>query len=117
MEKKKTGLSELLLRWSVAISMAMGSIIPAFAKGDEIPEKINGGLKHVYEIIQQICLPVAAVALAACGITMIWGNEKSSETAKKTCIRIIIAIAIIYFAPFLIETVSKWFEGTSTSIW
>lgn len=100
---------------STAVMTAMMMIMPAYA--DQISTQINGGLKKVYSIITAIVLPIGAIACAVCALKMIFGDQRSAEVAKTTLIRIIIGIAIVYLAPFLVETVSGWFNGTTTSIW
>lgn len=100
---------------SSSVMTAMMLIMPAYA--DQIASQINGGLKKVYSIITAIVLPIAAIALAICGFKLIFGDQRSAEAAKNAIIKIIIGIAIVYLAPFLIETVSGWFQSTNTTIW
>ena len=102
---------------STSVMTALITAAPVLAAGDQISTQINSGLKKVYTIITAIVLPIAAIAAAICAIKMIWGDQRSAETAKATLIRIVIGVALVYLAPFLVEQVSSWFSGSSSNIW
>lgn len=81
---------------------------PALATS-EITTGVTQGLGKIWEIFTGIALPVAAIALAVCGVSVIIGNERSTETAKKTAIRIVVGIVIIMLAPTIVNAMGSWF--------
>ena len=115
LKSKSNKVKEAFSGVSVAAMTAIMTIMPAYA--DQISQQINGGLKKVYGIITAIVLPLGAIAAAICAVKMIIGDERETQAAKKTLIRIIIGVGLVYLAPFLVETISGWFSGTSSSIW
>lgn len=83
---------------------------PALANAtSEITSGVTQGLGKVWEIFTGIALPVAAIALAVCGVSVIVGNERSTEAAKKTAIRIVVGIVIIMLAPTIVNAMGSWF--------
>lgn len=98
-----------------AVSTGLMMVTPMLA--DDIASEINQGLKRVYMILLSIVGPIAVIAVAICAIRMIWGNQQSAEQAKKDLIKIVIALALIFLAPWLVDTVSNWFTGHSVDIW
>ncbi len=115
LKSKSNKVKEVFSDISVAVMTAMMTIMPAYA--DQISQQINGGLKKVYGIITAIVLPIGAIAAAICAVKMIVGDDRETQTAKKTLIRIVIGVGLVYLAPFLVETISGWFSGTSSNIW
>lgn len=110
--KAKVGITSVI----TAISTGLMMVTPMLADGD-IAHEINQGLKRVYTILLSIVGPIAVIAVAVCAIRMIWGNQQSAEQAKKDLIKIVVALALIFLAPWLVETVSQWFTGHSVNIW
>lgn len=115
LENKNTKVKAAYTGIYAAVMTGLMTIMPLYA--DQISSQINSGLKKVYGILSAVVLPIAAIALAVCGIKMIWGDQRSAEAAKSALVKIIIGVGIVYLAPFLIETISGWFKGTSSSIW
>ena len=95
------------------IALAMSTVVFA----DSISDKVNGGLKEVYSTITAITVPAGAVSLAVSGLFWIFGDAKSAQSGKSWFIRIVIGIAVVYLAPFLIDQISTWFSEGSASIW
>ena len=81
---------------------------PALATS-EITTGVTQGLGKIWDIFTGIALPVAAIALAVCGVSVIIGNERSTETAKKTAIRIVVGIVIIMLALTIVNAMGSWF--------
>ena len=102
---------------TIMSAMTTASMMVSVAMASDISQQVNSGLKHVYDLLLAIVLPIAAIAMAVCGVKIIWGNERSAEQGKQALIRIVIGVAIVFLAPFLVDQVSKWFSGTDSSIW
>lgn len=111
--KAKVALTSVV----TAISTGLMMVTPMLAAEGDIAHEINQGLKRVYMILLSIVGPIAVIAVAVCAIRMIWGNQQSAEQAKKDLIKIVVALALIFLAPWLVETVSQWFTGHSVNIW
>ena len=90
-------------------AMLCTAMITAPAMASEITTGVTQGLGKIWEIFTGIALPVAAIALAACGVSVIIGNERSTESAKKTAIRIVVGIVIIMLAPTIVNAMGSWF--------
>lgn len=109
---KKIGLEV-----GIGAASAIASAMPVYATTGAVgtaTQEIKSGLGQIYNMITSIVLPIAAVALAVCGVKMLWGNQRSAEEAKGAAIKIVIALAIVYLAPVLIETVGSWFSSSGT---
>lgn len=109
MSRKVFAITMLVL----IVAVAMSTVVFA----DSISDKVNGGLKEVYSTITAITVPAGAVSLAVSGLFWIFGDAKSAQSGKSWFIRIVIGIAVVYLAPFLIDQISKWFSDGSASIW
>jgi len=74
---------------------------PAYAAGMMGPFLTK--TKDVYSLITNIVTPVAAVALAACGIGCLLGSEKAAEKNLGRIKLILIAVACIYLVPLAVD--------------
>lgn len=92
--------------------ITLGNRIP----DSEIGDKISGGVLPFYAILTRIALPVAALFIAIAAFKLIFGSEQEANKAKSTMIRVIIGLAIIYAAPYLVATVGGWFQDFN-SVW
>lgn len=72
---------------------------------------IKNGTMQIYKIIQAIIIPIAAVIFAVNGIKML-GGEREMESAKKTMIICVVAIAVVLLAPVIVNQVGSWFSGS-----
>lgn len=107
----------------IVVAMMIFSLaITAFAAPDTtsaIENGIKDGMKQIYNIITSIVIPVAVVVVAFCAFKIFTGGEKGMEQAKKTLLITVVAIAIVYLAPFLVQQVSGWFnsdQATAASV-
>lgn len=90
-------------------SLALTNGMQCYAEGlDDLTNGLTNGLGQIYKVLLAVALPVAGVALAACGVKIIWGNQKSTEDAKNTLVRILIALAIVFMAPIIIVSIKSW---------
>lgn len=85
------------------------------AKSNNDPsDQISAGVKkmclQIFNIISAVVGPIACVALAAVAITIIWGNQQSTEKAKSFAVRLVIGCAIVFLAPLIILQITGWFN-------
>lgn len=78
-----------------------------------ITQGVSDGMKEVYNLIGSVTLPVASVVFAFNAIRMMMGGQRSMENAKNGMLVCCIVIAIVWFAPVIINTVGGWFKGGS----
>ena len=108
----KTVMSVLMVAM-VLFSLA----ISAFAEGEGTESNIKNiqtgvaeGMKNVYSIILTITIPVAIAVVGFCAFKIFTGGEKGMQEAKKTFLIAVVALAIIYLAPWLVQQVAGWFD-------
>ena len=120
-EEKKMKSVRVMSCLLLAVYFAMMFSCVAFGDDgiSDIGSQVNTGLQSVYGVVKAIALPVGIVAIAICGVKILWGNSKSAEEAKSALIRIVIAMAIIFLAPILVKEVAGWFadKATDSSYW
>lgn len=61
------------------------------------------GITDLYWHVERISLGAAAIALAGCGLMMVFGNQKEAESAKGAIKYILIAVAGIWLLPLIIN--------------
>lgn len=105
----KTRKIALGLAMALMISVTLVSSL-AFATNN-ISDNIFKGLDEVYGILWKIALPIAAVCLAFCAFKIWAGGERGMETAKRTALYTLIAMAIVFLAPVIVKTVAGWFNS------
>lgn len=112
-----------ILSLMVALMLLIGCLsMTAFATGESgavsgagIGGEIKGGLGEVYDIINTIALPLAALSIAYAAFQFFLGGQQGVEKAKKTVIWTIIGIALVYLAPYLVTQIKGWFDGSGVS--
>ena len=100
----------------VAALLGVCLAVSAFAAGGTIEEGVTQGATSIYKILISIVAPIAAVCFAFCGFKLLFGNEKDVQSAKKTMLIIVAAIAIVLLAPIVIKQVAAWFSGNSANL-
>ncbi len=99
-------------------AMTVGSMACAFAEEatsagaglEAIEEPITNGLSKVFETARVIATAIAIVVAAFTGIKMLLGDARAMETGKSTIFRIVAALAIIWLAPLLVQTIMGLFK-------
>lgn len=112
-----------ILSLMVALMLIIGCLsMTAFAAGGSgavsgagIGDEIKGGLGEVYDIINTIALPLAALSFVYAALQFFFGGQQGVEKAKKTMIWTIIGIALVYLAPYLVTQIKGWFDGSGVS--
>lgn len=112
-----------ILSLMVALMLIIGCLsMTAFATGGSgavsgagIGDEIKGGLGEVYDIINTIALPLAALSFVYAALQFFFGGQQGVEKAKKTMIWTIIGIALVYLAPYLVTQIKGWFDGSGVS--
>lgn len=112
-----------ILSLMVALMLLIGCLsMTAFATGGSgavsgagIGDEIKGGLGEVYDIINTIALPLAALSFVYAALQFFFGGQQGVEKAKKTMIWTIIGIALVYLAPYLVTQIKGWFDGSGVS--
>lgn len=112
-----------ILSLMVALMLIIGCLsMTAFATGESgavsgagIGGEIKGGLGEVYDIINTIALPLAALSFVYAALQFFLGGQQGVEKAKKTMIWTIIGIALVYLAPYLVTQIKGWFDGSGVS--
>lgn len=107
-----------MVTFAVVMCVVMMLTMFAFAANTTEPDAaqkiangISDGMKQLLSLIRGIVIPIAAIVLGTQGIMMLVGGQRAAENAKKTMLICIVAIAVVYFAPLAVETVSSWFSG------
>ena len=75
-----------------------------------IQSGIAKGMENIYSIILTITIPVAVAVVGFCAFKIFTGGEKGMQEAKKTFLIAVVALAIIYLAPWLVQQVAGWFD-------
>ena len=75
-----------------------------------IQSGIAKGMENIYSIILTITIPVAVAVVGFCAFKIFTGGEKGMQEAKKTFLIAVVALAIIYLAPWLVTQVAGWFD-------
>ena len=116
----------LILSFSVLTTTAL----PVLADGEEsstelteqtekttgqIESGVKGLLQQVYSLMTAVVLPIALVIVAWAGINVLISGEDGMRQAKKRFLYVIVAFALIWFAPVVIVQVSSWFNGMGTA--
>ena len=76
------------------------------ASGASIDTGVGGFIGQINEVLEtfrKIALPLASLALAYCVFGILFGNEKEIETAKARIKYILIAIAVLFLLPAIIN--------------
>ena len=97
---------------TMCISMFCALSCTVFAD-DGIVSNIASGMGEMFQILRAIVIPVAVIALVFAGYQVLMGGEKGMETAKKTVVSIIVAVALVMVAPLILEQVAGWFGDAS----
>lgn len=105
----KTRKIALGLAMALMLSVTLVSSL-TFATNN-ISDNIFNGLAEVYDILWKIALPIAGVCLAFCAFKIWGGGERGLETAKRTALYTLIAMAIVFLAPVIVKTVAGWFNS------
>lgn len=108
----KTRKIALGLAMALMISVTLVSSIAFATTGNNISDNIFSGLSEVYSILWKIALPIAGVCLAFCAFKIWAGGERGMETAKRTALYTLIAMAIVFLAPVIVKTVAGWFNSS-----
>ena len=98
------------LAMALMVSVTLVSSL-AFATTSSISDNIFSGLSEVYNILWKIALPIAGVCLAFCAFKIWAGGERGMETAKRTALYTLIALAIVFLAPIIVKPVGGWFSS------
>lgn len=102
---------------TVILTLAM-SVSVAYADESVIEQQIRSGFGNVYGIIQSVTLPVCAVMAAIHGLRLAGSSDdqQAGVKAKAALVKVALAMAIVYLAPYLVKTVEGWFDGLSSDI-
>lgn len=104
---------------TVLLVAAMVLMSGTAAGTQSITDGIKNGAKQLFELMESIVVPIAAVCFAWNGLKVLFGGERGMEQAKKNMLIIIIVLALVFLAPLIVVEVSKWFndgKGTWSSI-
>lgn len=95
---------------------AMCTVMSAFASSGTagtITTAVNSGAQQIWNILRSIAVPIAAVALAFNVFKMLFGSTREADAAKSRVIILVVAIALVFLAPKLVEEVVGWFAPSS----
>lgn len=77
--------------------------VTVYASVDASEQKLKSGFTSMFLTLRRIAVPAAAIGATAMGFTMIVGNEKQAEKARRALFYIAVAVASIYLIPTLIS--------------
>lgn len=77
--------------------------VTVYASVETSEQQLKAGFTSMFLTLRSIAVPAAAVGATATGVTIIVGNEKQAEKAKKVLLYIAVAVASIYLIPTLIS--------------
>ncbi|MDD6482977.1 MAG: hypothetical protein PUF72_00145 [Clostridiales bacterium] len=112
-ERRKIGIIRQVISTAVMLMMVLGCVAFAAGTGDDIGHAIAQGMGSVFGVLKIVVVPVAAISLCFCVFQIFVGGERGMETAKKTGLYTAIAVAVVFLAPLIVNTVKGWFENTS----
>lgn len=99
---------------TVAMMVAL-CLCTAFADPEtttsSISSGITGGAEQLFNIMEAVVVPIAAVCFAWNAFKVFFGGERGMEQAKRNILIIVIVLALVFLAPLIIKEVSKWFNG------
>ena len=73
------------------------------AESDKEMSNFSSKIDETYKLFRNIALPLAALALAYCGLALLLGSEKDAEVAKKRIFFILLAIVVLYLLPLIVK--------------
>lgn len=76
---------------------------------------VSDGTETLYNVLLAIILPFAATLMGWAGVKVLFGGEKGLEDAKKTMLRVVIAIMAVYLIPTVIVGMRNMFFASSIS--
>lgn len=108
----RTAVVMCLLVVMICGMMVTACATPAAASG--IESGIKNGMKEAFTLIRNIVTPIAAVAFAIYGLSMLFGGQKGMESGKKGMLICALAIAAVWLAPLAVEAIQSWFKSVGT---
>ncbi len=85
-------------------------IIPVYANDlASIGNSVVNGMDDIYKLILTIVLPVAAIVVCVNALKIFTGTKK--DEAFRNIFVCLAVVAIVMFAPTIVQTVGSWFEG------
>lgn len=88
---------------------------PAFAdNADDIAGAIKSGTQKIYNIFTAIVPAITVVCFAVAAMQLFLGGQRDVDAAKKSLLRTLLVICLVYLAPIIINEVGGWFQTFSS---
>lgn len=112
-ETQKKRIFRIIAVLFTVLMVALMLLSTAYADGTttSIKQGIQQGAKSLFDIIESVTVPIAAVCFAWNGFKVFFGGERGMEQAKKNMLIIIIVLALVLLGPLIVKEASKWFNG------
>ena len=105
----------LVLCVAVMATAAILMVASAAGTSTTITTGVKSGAKQLFNLMEAVVVPVAAVCFAWNAFKVLFGGERGMEQAKKNILIIVLVLGLVFLAPPVVNEVGGWFNsGGST---